>query len=253
MKRYPEHIQFGGYRYRRVVGSFDDAIQEIGGRLDNAVMAFDDFMQQLQEKGPSALPLLNDVFDQAYSAAKACQRVFRMVLPEKVQAATVRYKGRVYTAVAHPYESLQATDAAREFAVSMSHLDSIVMDAQKVAEAAQQLIDSLSVLGAQAGGALSKNPDKLDSSEVSALNPMTRVDDFKDPLRTMDKANRSLNYTVDAAQTAIKVVLDQIDAMVDEWHARVDQMNAPHPSEELTKPMLMSDNPAAVFDELGGL
>jgi len=69
----------------------------------------------------------------------------------------------------------------------------------------------------------------------------------------MEKASQELHYTVGAAATAIKVILDQCDAMVDSWEARVEQMNAPNTSRELTSPVLKSDNPAVVFDEVGGL
>lgn len=253
----PNTIRFEGRVYHKVAASdFDVNVQAISEGISNAVTAFDQFMalHQEGETGP-AISVLTQVFDGTYGAALACKRIFETVVPQKMQASPqkVRYEGRVYTAVNHPYESLQASDAARECEVADAHLNSIMKDATTVAYRARDLLKALKELKSQAGDALTRHPDKLEVGEVAALDPDTRIEQFKEPLRSLNKANRSLNYTVDAASTAIKVVLDQVDAMVDEWEARIDSMNAPHPSKELTQPMLMSDSPAAVFDELGGL
>ncbi len=257
MTMLPNTLRYAGHVYCKVVTSeFGDDVAEVSSGIEAAVMAFDQFMSLHQEGDVAkAIPHLVEVFDGAYGAAQACQRIFQEVVPDQRQASPqkVRFSGRVYTAVEHPYESLDARNAEREYEVGVAHLDSIMRDSISVATRARDLIQSLNHLKSQASSALTKHPDKLDVGEVDALNADYRVDHFKDPMRALTKANRSLNYTVDAATTAIKVVLDQVDAMVDEWHARVDSMNAPHPSKELTKPMLMSDNPAAVFDELGGL
>ena len=256
----PSLIRYGGYLYEKVVkvvsATFDADVQAISSGIETAVMAFDQFMQ-LQQEGDvaKALPQLIKVFDGTYGAAQACQRIFQQVVPEQREASPqkVRYNGRIYTAVEHPSEPMGADSAAREYEVGVAHLTAIMKDAATVATRARDLLQALKGVKLEAEQALTKHPDKLDVGQVAALNPQYRVEHFKDPIRSMEKANRSLNYTVDAACTAIGVVLDQIDAMVDEWHARVESMNAPHPSKDLTNPILMSDNPAEVFDELGGM
>lgn len=246
----PNTIRFDGYVYRKVRAAFDDDVQTISTGLQEAVVKFDGFMQLHQEGNTAqALPMLIGVFDGAYGASQACQRIFHEVVPMKREASPqkVRYQGRSYTAVSHPYESLQASDAAREYEIGVSHLASVMEDASTVLSVAKSLLQSLSSLRGQAEGALTRTPDPLVPGEVDALNPDVRADEFTAPLRLINKANKALNYSVDAASTAIKIILDQVDTMTDDWVAKSDALNAPTSPKELTKPMLHADNPAA-FD-----
>jgi hypothetical protein len=278
MKTLPNRIRHGGYLYVKMAATDDELLDELMEEFNSHYGAALDHMQTATEAG-AAVPDLLEAFDPqvmaklkesangAFQAAKsllAAHDLVRILFQAKDEAAKhpvhastlpkrVRVAGRVYVAVEHPSEDMQPSSAAREYEVGVAHLKSIMQDATDVAMRARDLLGSLNQLKSQASEALTRHPDELQVDEVAALNPDYRVEHFKDPLRALQKSNRSLNYTVDAATTAIRVVLDQVDAMVDEWEARIDSMNAPHPSKELTKPMLLSDNPAAVFEELGGL
>jgi hypothetical protein len=93
---------------------------------------------------------------------------------------------------------------------------------------------------------------EVQSDRVDVLSPELRVERYTDVLKTLDKANRMLNYTVDAAMSAIKSAIGQLDVMVDEWDASKAEIDAPNTKREMTKPMVMTDQvgPVATLDAL---
>lgn len=158
----------------------------------------------------------------------------------------LRYRGVLYKrveATQHPVSGDELKSLATELEVAQTHLAEVIADAEKVTNDAKKLQKSLAT-GAHEVLRSLRSDGEVDPSEVRLLTPEGRQEGYMNPLRSMEKANRMLNYTVDAAIAAIKTSIEQVDTMVDEWHAALDEMNSPNTSRELTAPMVMTDSPA---------
>jgi hypothetical protein len=159
---------------------------------------------------------------------------------------TLRYRGVLYhcvEAVHHPLQKNETGSLATELEVAKAHLEEVVADAERVTADARKLLQSLRE-GAHEVASCIKETGGVDPRRVRLLHPDGRQDGYMVPLRSMEKANRMLNYTVDASIAAIKTTIEQVDAMVDDWQAALETQNAPNTSRELTAPMVMTDSPA---------
>jgi hypothetical protein len=160
---------------------------------------------------------------------------------------TLMFRGALYERVAvhHPLKQTELDSLVTELRVARAHLKEIVSDAKLVSECALRLTRTLDVSVKQISDSLKDNKE-VSVNDVLVLSPDGRQEACSVPLHSMEKANRMLNYTVDAAIAAVKTSLQQIDTLVDisECGAARFDLNAPTTSRELTEPMVMTDNPA---------
>ena len=160
--------------------------------------------------------------------------------------SVLRYRGALYKrveAVQHPLQKDETSSLATELEVAKAHLTEVIADAVLVTTEARKLLRSLHEGAHEVANSI-KQEGRVDPKNIKLLNPEGRQDGYMVPLRSMEKANKMLNYTVDASIAAIKTTIEQVDAMVDDWQAALETQNAPNTSRELTAPMVMTDGPA---------
>jgi hypothetical protein len=158
----------------------------------------------------------------------------------------LRYKGVLYKQVEanqHPLDEAPIKALVTNIEVAAAHLDEVVSDAQKLISEANTLKKALTDSVREIAQSL-KSSGELDSKRIQMLDPDVREDHFTIPLHSMEKSNRVLNYTVDAAISAITSSIEQVDSMTDDMGAALEAQNAPGTSSELVSPAFMSTNPA---------
>jgi len=129
-------------------------------------------------------------------------------------------------------------------------LTEIIKDSQRVLSAATQIQEQLDLLEQQVATSLELNNGRISHQDVLMLDPQKRVELLQAPVRSMEKANRMLNYTVDSAISGVKHAIHNLDTMVDSWEAANYAQNAPNTSRELTAPMVMTDMSDDFMSEL---
>jgi hypothetical protein len=162
-------------------------------------------------------------------------------------ASIVKFRGAFYQRVADqsPWENGAFRSLGKELRIAAVHLEEIIKDAERVTGAARALQKNLRNTSLQVLQCVDEQGE-INTNRVDVLSPELRVERYTDVLKSMDKANRMLNYTVDAAMAAIKASISQLDAVVDEWDATKADINAPNTKRDITKPMVMTDSVPSV-------
>jgi len=274
----PKYIKLNGCLYRQAaelfedatledsIGVFNEQMEEVTKELVQISEMLMDAGEKLREGDTTFPEVIQEAAVRVYKilmeevlVARDMARSIRAKMPKKQMVAkTLQYKGATYELVAQPHKGKpdvreeQQEELSTGEQVADSHLRAVISDARAVQKRAHELMHSLHNMGKQARICMERDGE-ISPEHVDVMQSDKRIEELYAPMRSMEKSNRQLNYTVDAAISSMKGVVHQLDAMVDEWHAARDTMNAPNTSRELTEPMLLSDNPSAVFDELGGL
>ncbi len=173
--------------------------------------------------------------------------VYRRVdLPQRV-----RYNGSNYRlAVQAPLDQQSQQGFDVDCNTVKASLTEIIKDAQRVLASATKIQEQLDLMEQQVAASLEHNDGRVSRQDVLMLNPEKRVELLQAPVRSMEKANRMLNYTVDSTVSGVKHAIHNLDTMVDSWEAANYAQNAPNTSRELTAPMVMTDMSDDFMSEL---
>jgi|GEM_PF-2748357 len=212
--------------------------------------------KQLEEKDPEFHLLVHRAAKRTFDnvlkgllGASDIAKVLAKKLVEKQQVAAefVGYRGATYQRVADqsPWEDNSLRALGKELRIAAIHLEEIIKDSERVMRAAKALQKNLRNTSLQVMQSVEEQ-GQVTSDSVDVLQPELRVERYTDIIKSLDKSNRMLNYTVDAAMSAIKASISQLDVLVDEWDATKADIDAPNTKRKMTKPMVMTDSVPAV-------
>lgn len=207
--------------------------------------------KQLEEKDPEFHLLVHRAAKRTYDnvlkgllGASDIARILATKLTQQpqVKANYIKFRGAAYKRVADqsPWENNSLRSLGKELRIAAIHLEEIIKDSERVMGAAKALQKNLRNTSLQVMQCVQEQ-GAVSSNHVDALQPELRVERYTDVLKSLDKSNRMLNYTVDAAMSAIKASISQLDVLVDEWDATKADITAPNTKRDMTKPMVMTD------------
>ena len=143
----------------------------------------------------------------------------------------IRFRGAFYQRAT--YQKLDVEDRLlrkedspvfREIDTGILHTESVIAEAISLLKPAKAYLQELQKLRAEVGRCIRK--DRPHANDISILDPDKRAK-VSALVKTVEKYNRSLNYTVDAMASLYDHIKDQVDAISSDHGAAAAELTGP--------------------------